>query len=153
MSNLPDYNFPAFQLLAKHLRAKGHGVLDPSENGSELPREVLLAIDVQLVAKCDAVVVMPGWWASEGACLEVSIARALKKPILNPDLTECQDKELELAGYVKVLVQQELQPDGLYKPVIPFSMEKLLRFLPELTQSTVSTNPGEGDCLSDEESH
>lgn len=100
MSGYEEYNFPAFKLATDTLRDDGHEVVSPAElDGEPVPGIVpgdkqwadLLARDVQVVASPDieAVVVLPGWEDSQGAALEVHVARSLGKPILAyPDLAE-----------------------------------------------------------------
>jgi hypothetical protein len=132
MTNYPAWNHPHFKRVAEWLRrVKGVCVLDPSENGHEKPYEELMEIDFHWVMRADAIVLMPGWWASTGACHELAIARILKKPILNPDLTPCTDKELEIAGRVTVLKMSKREEDGSYSPVLPFKPEDLDKYLVE----------------------
>ena len=84
MRGLPEFNYPAFNAAAAHLRAQGYAVLDPAETaGGEigLPRGAYLGLDIAYVQAADAVAVLPGWRASEGALLEVHLAHVLGKPI------------------------------------------------------------------------
>ena len=54
----------------------------PARKCLTAPREVHLKRDFEELLKCDIVVVLDNWLQSEGAMLEVAIARALKMPIL-----------------------------------------------------------------------
>lgn len=54
MSGIPDHNKPAFHARAAEFRA---------------------------LVECDAIAVLPGWQRSEGASLEVAIAKALRLPV------------------------------------------------------------------------
>jgi dATP/dGTP diphosphohydrolase/uncharacterized protein DUF4406 len=84
MTGYADWNYPAFNCAAKTLRGQGHDVFNPAENdngSSGKPREFYLRIDVKAVADAEAVVVLPGWERSEGASLEVHIAKHLAMPV------------------------------------------------------------------------
>jgi len=87
MTGIKDYNFPAFNNAADHLRHQGYKVLNPAENdGGDTSQswEYYLKKDlVQIIEQCDAVAVLDGWHSSKGANLEVHVAKALGYPILN----------------------------------------------------------------------
>ena len=98
MTGLPDFNFPAFFDAASALRSLGHGVENPADNdgptcatslaGALAAKEAgatwadYMRRDLPRIAKCDAVVVLPGWQRSRGASLEVDIATRLGMPIM-----------------------------------------------------------------------
>lgn len=96
MRGIPEFNFPLFLSAAEHLRAAGLDVFNPAEQdldrgfeyrgttGSEdleslgCDLRVALADDVSYIAgAADAVVCLPGWEASRGACAEATLALAL----------------------------------------------------------------------------
>jgi hypothetical protein len=102
MSNLPQFNFPAFHAAAAKLRAEGHYVFNPAEadiersgvdpsvlnpegdpNGSTatipgLSRRECLAADLQWIAlEGEAIALLPGWENSSGARAEKALADAL----------------------------------------------------------------------------
>jgi hypothetical protein len=103
MTNIPKFNFPAFDEAAKQLRKEGFEVWSPAEMDDKETRRMamkspdgapgsgsskgetwgdFLARDVKIVAdKVDAVVVIPGWHKSKGARLETFIAFVCNKPI------------------------------------------------------------------------
>jgi hypothetical protein len=104
MTGLPQFNIPAFDLMAERLRNVGHGVLSPAELDSEAAREYalssedgkldsnnqirretwgdMLARDVKIVSDVvDGIVVLPGWENSRGARLEVFVALLCDKPV------------------------------------------------------------------------
>lgn len=98
MTGLPDYNFPAFDQAAKHLRDLGHAVFNPADNdrengfdatglaGHEAARlgfSLRNALKQDLSWICDhaeAVAVLDGWHLSKGALTETALARALGIP-------------------------------------------------------------------------
>lgn len=104
MSGVPEHNFPAFRSAGDELRTLGYDVVSPVEmdeaegfDAATAPDVApgsqewnrFLARDVMVVADpaTEAVVVLPGWERSRGACLEVHVARALGKVVLAyPDL-------------------------------------------------------------------
>lgn len=79
MSGLPDFNYPAFHAEAARLRAQGFDVENPAENApppcGSWSGYMRLAI-AQLV-RSDVVWLLPGWQASQGACIEHALALRL----------------------------------------------------------------------------
>lgn len=86
MTGLPEYNYPAFNYLAAELRADGHEVCNPAEffggDATRTRAEYIRESVVQLL-ECDMVVTLPGWELSEGACLEIQLAKELEYPIIH----------------------------------------------------------------------
>lgn len=99
MSNIPGFNFPAFDDAAARLRAIGYDLIVPSEQDSpEMQAKAraspdgnmatltsamtnhetwgdVLSRDVKLVAdRVDGLILMDGWQTSRGAKLEVFVA-------------------------------------------------------------------------------
>lgn len=96
MTGYPEHNIPAFEQAARWLRWSGHDVTTPVEVNAlhELPAptdqkvgdptyETYLERDLALIAGPDieAIVCLPGWQASNGACIEVELAVELGKPV------------------------------------------------------------------------
>ena len=79
MSNIANWNKPAFQAMADMLRAHGHHPLNPAD--TRLPScatwEEYMRADIRLLMDADAIVLLHGWANSRGACLECTIAREL----------------------------------------------------------------------------
>lgn len=88
MTGIPDFNYPAFNAAAAFFRAEGYHVENPAENAIDPTitdnfdkwQAYMRASIAQLIT-CDIVVVLPGWSTSEGASLEVHIARKLRLPV------------------------------------------------------------------------
>lgn len=110
MSNIPQFNFPAFHAAAAKLRAEGFYVFNPAEadidrsgvdpsvlnpagdpNGetSKIPglsRRECLAADLQWIAmEADAIALLPGWEKSSGARAEKALADALNLQVIHLD--------------------------------------------------------------------
>jgi hypothetical protein len=85
MTGLPDYNRPAFNAVAEELRAQGMSVFNPADIGPQeniMPRAWYMRRDIEGLLKSDTVYVLPGWGKSEGAKLEIEIAKQLEMPIV-----------------------------------------------------------------------
>lgn len=93
MRGLPLYNFPAFDAAAAELRRMGYTVFNPAEHDREVngfdpakdthqPMRHYMATDLQQVCLADAVAVLPGWGRSQGALLEIHVARECQIPVL-----------------------------------------------------------------------
>lgn len=84
MTGYPEHNFPAFRAAAADIRRYGIDVVDPSENdggdASAGDWAYFMRQDIQHVLQVDAVVVLPGWEDSYGACFEAFLAYCLKLP-------------------------------------------------------------------------
>jgi len=84
MSGLPDFNYPAFNGVAAHLRSMGHEVENPAENpvppcGSW---NGYMRMALAQVVRCDWMVMLPGWEKSHGARLEHYVATTLGMKVL-----------------------------------------------------------------------
>ena len=79
MTGVPAFNHPAFNAEAARLRALGHQVFNPAENG--LPASAAWAdhmrADLRALLDCDHIHLLPGWAHSTGARLELQVALAL----------------------------------------------------------------------------
>ncbi len=94
MRGIPRYNFPAFDAAKAELEAAGYSVVSPAdidrEHGgnylelpdswdwSKLPEgfdlKDTIARDLDALAECDAVCLLPGWQESKGARAEKAVA-------------------------------------------------------------------------------
>lgn len=102
MSGLPDFNYPAFEEAAREMRGFGWEVISPNENHggrTDLPREEYFRTDIPQLVTCDAILMLNGWQKSEGAKLELDVARACGIRALRfpqePRLALCGDDLLE----------------------------------------------------------
>jgi hypothetical protein len=77
MSGYIEHNYPTFNRAASILRDAGFTVLNPAEHfdgDHDRPRSEYLRKDIEEVMKADAICLLPDWWQSPGATLEVTIA-------------------------------------------------------------------------------
>lgn len=106
MSNLPLYNFPAFDAAAAKLRSAGFHVFNPAENdrqngfdaqalglqGHEAAdhgfsiRETLKQDLSWICDHAEGLALLPGWTQSKGATAEIALAQALKIPVASAEV-------------------------------------------------------------------
>lgn len=95
MKGYPESNFPAFHSTAAALRAKGLEVVNPAEiepgvaqpDGEESPGwrdfyNACLRADLKALMDCQAIALMRGWEASNGANLELHVAHRVGMRVL-----------------------------------------------------------------------
>ena len=81
MTGLPENNHPLFNATAKTLRDRGFEVYNPAENDAgsrDKDRKFYLRLDLESLAKAEAIVLLPGWQGSAGTRLELTVAKALE---------------------------------------------------------------------------
>lgn len=122
MTGYPQFNFPLFTETAERLRADGYDIVSPAEMDDEETTALamaspdgapgsgtangetwadFLARDVKLIAdEVDGVVVLPKWWTSKGASLEVFVALLCNKPVYHSDVMIGPLDTYELLGDV-----------------------------------------------------
>jgi hypothetical protein len=112
MTGYPELNFPAFHAAADRFRRAGWEVANPAENfggRTDLARESYLRADLTLLARCDAIAMLPGWQSSRGAQMEYLLARALGMAVLDAEslgpLANPPDAD--------VMLSWELQPESV----------------------------------------
>ncbi|WP_373874125.1 DUF4406 domain-containing protein [Pseudomonas tohonis] len=79
MTGLPEFNFPAFNAEAARLRAAGDAVTNPAEHGIIEGYEWAdyMKLDIQMLAACCTIHLLPGWSQSRGANIEYRLAKDL----------------------------------------------------------------------------
>ena len=101
MTGYDDFNYPAFNAAARHLRReRGWEVINPAEldaltdeelgegglgDGSQLP--LFLRRDFKELVHCDGVVLLDGWRSSPGANAELCVARFMDLDVWRLDGT------------------------------------------------------------------
>ena len=76
-------NKHTFNAWAEKLREMGLKVLNPAETMGGAPGEWVrfIQIDMEYIKQSDAVVLIPGWTLSRGACFEALFAQTIEKPV------------------------------------------------------------------------
>ena len=84
MSNMPDFNFPAFHAEAARLTALGYDVVNPAELNPdpEMGWNECMRRDLAALLTCDALALMDGWQKSAGAHLEMHVAHRVGMEIV-----------------------------------------------------------------------
>lgn len=79
MSGIPEFNYPAFHVAAKALRAVGYTVVNPAEISPEQGNDWVYYMrrDIPAMLTCESIFLLKGWENSKGATLEKHIAEAL----------------------------------------------------------------------------
>lgn len=88
MSGYPDFNFPAFESAQSALAECGVSVesphtLDGQESGltGDALWKSMMRSALEMLLKCDGIILLKGWTDSRGALVEYNIAAALKMPV------------------------------------------------------------------------
>jgi nucleoside 2-deoxyribosyltransferase len=84
MTGHPDFNYPAFNRAGEQLRRAGFHVENPAENRAPSPAPTWqdwMRLSLAQLLRCDAVVMLPGWWRSKGARIEWAVAKLLGIPV------------------------------------------------------------------------
>lgn len=81
MTGYPYYNYKSFHDVESQLNAAGYQYINnPARHfhgNQELPWETYIAKAIDVIMNSEAVVVLPGWYKSVGARLEIAIATAI----------------------------------------------------------------------------
>ena len=86
MSNLPEFNYPAFHAAEDALRGAGYRVLspaitiDPPAPEEAHPWDWYMRRALRSLTYADGIALLPGWQDSRGARLEVHVGDALDMP-------------------------------------------------------------------------
>lgn len=88
MTGIKKYNYPLFNKVAKKLRSGGHKVINPAEffgGKGDRSREEYMRESVRALLEVEEVLLLPRWEESQGAILEVLIAKELGLKITTHD--------------------------------------------------------------------
>lgn len=81
MSNLPDYNRPAFHLMERIIKQTGCRVLSPArypDKATELMSyQDHMRRDIKMVCESNIMIVMNGWEVSKGVEVELAVAKSI----------------------------------------------------------------------------
>lgn len=95
MSNVKDFNFPAFMAAAQTLRGQGHHVFNPAEADLEkwgsmkeieakaTYRECLRTDLNWILDHAEAIALLPGWEKSKGVAAELALSKALGLEVIH----------------------------------------------------------------------
>lgn len=88
----PTWNHPAFNDLAEQLRNRGYDVVNPAELDDKskagwdgYPWAHYLRRDIIELCHCDAIILLPGFYKSKGALLELHVAQQLSMNVYYPE--------------------------------------------------------------------
>jgi len=88
MTGIKNFNFPAFNKAAKDLESLNFKVVNPAsfQEDTEKTWDYYMRKDIiEMLRKCDKIVTLPGWEKSQGAKLEVYIAKKLGFKVFHID--------------------------------------------------------------------
>ena len=95
MTGIADFNYPAFNVAEQILLLQGHKVFNPvhseKENTGEYQQQDwnwYLRNAIKLLVDADAICLLPMWHKSQGANLEVHIAKSLGMPLMMLDFND-----------------------------------------------------------------
>lgn len=146
MRGIHEYNFPAFYAAAAALRKHGLDVWSPAENDvnqdgfdpakdTAHPMRHYMKRDLPAVLNADMVCVLPGWEKSQGAQLEVHVARACGIPVYNAhDMSSVPSaiRSIEVAGVEIKTVTVPLETAKLVRKVcLPHNPNKCRGWHPD----------------------
>jgi len=82
MQGIPDFNYPVFHQAARELTNRGYIVINPARHKADptMAWADYLRRDLADVLRIEALALLPGWEASQGAQLEVYVAQSLDIP-------------------------------------------------------------------------
>ena len=100
MRGIKDFNFPAFDAVAKAAREGGYTIYSPAEHDREsgfdetqndlegFDLKAALRWDIEAILKSDEILLLPNWRASSGVAIELVVARAIGIPVYEVDFSQ-----------------------------------------------------------------
>ena len=87
MSQLPEFNYPAFMDAERQLVAAGYEVENPARPGQVdgWTWQDYMKRGIRQMLDCEGVALLPGWEDSPGARIEAQLARSLEMPAADLD--------------------------------------------------------------------
>ena len=77
MTGIENNNYPAFERAKNIIGKDAVSPHDIHEGETDLSWSGYMKRDIKALMDCDAIVMLPGWSASKGANIELSLARVL----------------------------------------------------------------------------
>lgn len=106
MTGYPEYNFPAFRAAEERWRDAGWEVLNPIYNfngDTSLTREEYMRLDIVHVCQASAIAMLKGWPASQGANVELIVARAVGNAIYDDETMQPLQPETFLGEATRII--------------------------------------------------
>lgn len=98
MSGIRNFNYPKFNAVARRLRALGHEVINPAENGVCDSWAAYMRLSIAGMMRCEIIGLIDGWEKSRGALIEIGLARELEIPVRMVDTIERYSAAIEEAA-------------------------------------------------------
>jgi nucleoside 2-deoxyribosyltransferase len=123
-----DTNIAAARKVAAECYKAGHDVICPHLNSAKmdedtgLPDEFWLQTTMNLLKRCDAIVLVPGWQNSSGSKAEVAYAKSVGMSVYEdvPDLHATEkERPLQVSAFIEMLMKMyrvHLSKNADYSP-------------------------------------
>jgi hypothetical protein len=124
-----DKNIAKAMAIAKELWMAGHTVICPHGNSAHLDNNAMtnddwVTRDLNMVALCDAMVMVPGWEKSVGSCREYDFAEENKIPIYtfpdypfpHPTEVRCPEQAFAFRKTIGKMYRTHLDKNADYSP-------------------------------------
>jgi len=123
-------NIEIAKKVAIELWSKGHSVICPHtnsgffENGSSITYDMFLNGYLEIMRRCDVIIMLENWKDSKGATIEYNYAKELKKPIyfypsipdLHPTEINCPEQCKSFMEIIMKMYDVHLEKNSDYSP-------------------------------------